>query len=158
MTMVVVIMIVMITELIMMAMNTFAELKQLTNFTHVFFTISGNYVAMEKEASVRCILGILNIKMWNECGISRQTGIQEKKLMRTDERFQDVLHQFDPWHALHKKCVYWESFWSAFFLHFPAFGPNTDRYSASLRIQSKCRKLREKCRREYFQILTLFTH
>ena len=77
----------------------------MTNFTHVFFTILGSYVAMENEASVRCILDILNIKMWNECRISRQTGIQEKKFMRKDEKFQDVLHQFDPWHALRKKCV-----------------------------------------------------
>ena len=28
----------------------------------------------------------------------RHTGI--KKLMRTEERFQDILHQFDPWHVV----------------------------------------------------------
>ena len=61
--------------------------------------------------------------------------------MKTDERFQDVLHQFDPWHVLRKKCSNWELFWSAFFLHFLAFGLNTERYSASLCIQSECRKL-----------------
>ena len=27
-------------------------------------------------------------------------------------------------------------------LSFPAFGPNTERYSLSLRIQSECRKIR----------------
>ena len=27
-------------------------------------------------------------------------------------------------------------------LYFPAFGPNTERYSLSLRIQSECRKIR----------------
>ena len=30
---------------------------------------------------------------------------------------------------LHKKCPYSEFFWSAFSPHFPAFGPNTVRYS-----------------------------
>ena len=32
--------------------------------------------------------------------------------------------------------------------HFPAFGLNTERYGVSLRIQSECRKMREKCRPE----------
>ena len=36
-----------------------------------------------------------------------------------------------------KKCPYSELFWSAFFLHFPA--------SVSLRVQSVCGKMREKC-------------
>ena len=60
--------------------------------------------------------------------------------------------------SLRKKCPYLELFWSAFFLirteygeiwsysgpHFPAFGLNTERYSASLLIQSECGKMRTK--------------
>ena len=49
---------------------------------------------------------------------------------------------------LHKKSPYSELFWSAFFPHFPAFGLNTERYCVSLRIQSECGKMREKCRPE----------
>ena len=54
---------------------------------------------MEKEAFVRCILDILNVMDLPVRVIStyRHTGI--KKLMRTDERFQDILHQFDLWHV-----------------------------------------------------------
>ena len=54
---------------------------------------------MEKEAFVRCILDILNVMDLPVRVIStyRHTGI--KKLMRTEERFQDILHQFDPWHV-----------------------------------------------------------
>ena len=54
---------------------------------------------MEKEAFIRCILDILNVMDLPVRVIStdRHTGI--KKLMRTDERFQDILHQFDPWHV-----------------------------------------------------------
>ena len=37
-------------------------------------------------------------------------------------------------------CPYSELFWSAFFPHFSAFGPNTGRYSVSLQIQSRCGK------------------
>ena len=47
--------------------------------------------------------------------------------------------------ARHKKSPYLESFWSVFFTHFPAFGLNTEIYAISLRIQSKCGKMREKC-------------
>ena len=47
--------------------------------------------------------------------------------------------------ALRIKCPYSELFWSAFVLHFPAFGLNTERYSVSPRIPSKCGKMREKC-------------
>ena len=60
--------------------------------------------------------------------------------------------------SLRKKCPYLELFWSAFFLirteyreiwsysgpHFPAFGLNTERYSASLLSQSECGKMRTK--------------
>ena len=41
---------------------------------------------------------------------------------------------------MRKKCPYLELFWSSFFLHFPAFGLNTVRYSLSLRIQSELRE------------------
>ena len=47
-------------------------------------------------------------------------------------------------HTVRKKSPYSELFWSPFFPHFPAFGLNTERYSVSLRIQSECRKMREK--------------
>ena len=43
--------------------------------------------------------------------------------------------------ALRKKSPYLELFWSALFPHFPAFGLNTETYSISLHIQSKCRKM-----------------
>ena len=45
---------------------------------------------------------------------------------------------------VHKKCPYSELFWSAFFPHFPAFGPNTERYTLYLSVfrrnAGKCRK------------------
>ena len=41
------------------------------------------------------------------------------------------------YYTTRKKCLYSELFWSAFFLHFPA--------SVSLRVQSVCGKMREKC-------------
>ena len=47
--------------------------------------------------------------------------------------------------TLRKKSPYLELFWSAFFPYFPAFGLNTERYFVSLRIQSVCRKMWEKC-------------
>ena len=59
--------------------------------------------------------------------------------------------------SLCKKSPYSESFWSAFSPHFPAFGLNTERCSVSLRIQSKCGKMREKCEPEYLRVRTLFT-
>ena len=59
--------------------------------------------------------------------------------------------------SLSKKSPYSESFWSAFSLHFPAFGVNMQRCSVSLRIQSKCWKMRENCGPEYLRIRTLFT-
>ena len=54
---------------------------------------------MEREDFIRCILDIFNVIDLPVKVIltDRHTGI--KKLMRTDERFQDTLHQFDPWHA-----------------------------------------------------------
>ena len=44
-----------------------------------------------------------------------------------------------------KECPYLELFWSTFFLHFPTFGLNTERYYVSLRIQYECGKMRENC-------------
>ena len=54
---------------------------------------------MEKEAFVRCILDIFKVIDLPVRVIltDRHTGIN--KLMRTDERFQDILHPFDPWHV-----------------------------------------------------------
>ena len=47
--------------------------------------------------------------------------------------------------TLRKKPPYSELFWSTLFPHFPAFGLNTERYSVSLRIQSECGEIRDKC-------------
>ena len=44
-----------------------------------------------------------------------------------------------------KDCPYSELFWSTFFSHFPALRLNTARYELSLRIQSECGKMQEKC-------------
>ena len=57
---------------------------------------------MEREAFIRCILDIFNVIDLPVKVIltDRHTGI--KKLMRTDERFQDNLHQFDPWQCWKK--------------------------------------------------------
>ena len=49
------------------------------------------------------------------------------------------------WYSLRKKCPYSELFWTAFFPRFKAIGLNTDRYSVSVRIQSKCGEMQEKC-------------
>ena len=60
-------------------------------------------------------------------------------------KFSLLLNFFILTHSLRKKTWYSELFWSAFSPHFPAFGVNTERYSVSLRIQSECWKMREKC-------------
>ena len=44
--------------------------------------------------------------------------------------------------SLRKKSPYSELLWSTFFMHFPAFGLNAERYGVSLRIQYECRKMR----------------
>ena len=59
--------------------------------------------------------------------------------------------------TLCKKCRYLELFWSTFFPHFPAFGLNTARNSVSLRVQSECGKMQEKCGPEYLRMRTLYT-
>ena len=48
-------------------------------------------------------------------------------------------------YSLRKNCPYSELFWSAFSLHFYAFGLSTEGYFASLHIQSECGKMQEKC-------------
>ena len=48
-------------------------------------------------------------------------------------------------YPLRKKFPYSELLWSAFFPYFPAFGLNKERSFVSLRIQSECGKMREKC-------------
>ena len=53
-----------------------------------------------------------------------------------------------PW-ALCKKGPYSELFWSAFFLHFPAFGLKMERYGVSLRTQSECWKNANQNNSEY---------
>ena len=71
----------------------------------------------------------------------------------------NVLLTFEWFVALSEKCPYSELFWSAFFPHFPAFGLNTERYKVydvSLRIQSKCGKIQEKCGPEQLQIRTCY--
>ena len=47
-------------------------------------------------------------------------------------------------YSLRKRCPYSELFWSPFFTHLPAFGLNTEGYSVSLCIQSKCGKMNSK--------------
>ena len=56
--------------------------------------------AMEKEAFIRCINNIhhsqnLPIKM-----LSTDQHLSMKKLMKIDERFKHIEHQFDPWHVV----------------------------------------------------------
>ena len=61
----------------------------------------------------------------------------------------NLIHKaFNPFkYPLREKCPYSELFWSTFITHFPASGLNTERYEVqvSLRIQSGCGKMREKC-------------
>ena len=56
--------------------------------------------------------------------------------------------------ARHKKSLYSELFWSAFFQHFSAVRLNTKRYGVSLRIQSECEKMWTTITSKQ----TLFTH
>ena len=59
------------------------------------------------------------------------------------QAIDNMLKELSP--SLPRKCPQSEVCWSAFFLHFPAFRRNTKRYGVFLRIQSECRKIREKC-------------
>ena len=56
-------------------------------------------VAMEKEAFTRCMLDILNVMDLPIRVVSTDRHVSIKKLMKTDERFRHILHQFDPWHV-----------------------------------------------------------
>ena len=56
-------------------------------------------------------------------------------------------------YTLRNKCPYSELLWSAFFLHFPALGLNTERYEVPLLIQSECGKNADQNNPEYGQIL-----
>ena len=80
--------------------------------------------------------------------------VNEWNNLKTDARnakslnvlyFQFIIHSA----SLRKKYTYSELFWSAFFPHFLTFGLNTEKYRhsdwISLRIQSECGKMREKC-------------
>ena len=51
---------------------------------------------MEKEGFMRCVS-----RLDESVGlraVSTDRHIQIKKLMATDERFNHIIHQFDPWH------------------------------------------------------------
>lgn len=54
---------------------------------------------MEKEAYIRCILDIVDAMELKVRVISTDRHGQIKKLMRTDQRFKHIKHQFDPWHV-----------------------------------------------------------
>ena len=58
---------------------------------------------------------------------------------------------------IRRDTSYSKLFWSVFFPQFPAFGLNTESYFVSLRIQSECGKMWEKCRPELLRIRILFT-
>ena len=63
---------------------------------------------MEKEGFIRCIDDIISKFKLPVRVISTDRHASIKKLMRTDPRFQHILHQFDPWHigkGLIKKLI-----------------------------------------------------
>lgn len=53
---------------------------------------------MEKEGFIRCIENIKDGLDVDIHAISTDRHNQIKKLMRVDERFNNIIHQFDPWH------------------------------------------------------------
>lgn len=55
--------------------------------------------AMEKEGFIRCLEDIQTINNLHVRVVSTDRHVSIKKLMRTDPRFEDILHQFDPWHV-----------------------------------------------------------
>ena len=63
------------------------------------FAQCASCVAMEKEAFTRCMWNILNVMDLPIRVVSRDTHVSIKKLMKTNERFRNILHQFDPWHV-----------------------------------------------------------
>ena len=54
--------------------------------------------AMEKEAFIRCVTDIQENLLVPIRVISTDRHASIKKLMRTDPRFTNILHQFDAWH------------------------------------------------------------
>ena len=60
--------------------------------------------------------------------------------------------------SLHKKSPHSELFWYAFFLHFPAFGMNTERCGVSPSIQSECGKNADHYNSEYGLFLRSVCH
>ena len=54
---------------------------------------------MEKETVKRCMLDILNVMDLPTCIVSTDRHVSIKKLMKTNERFQHMLYQFDPWYV-----------------------------------------------------------
>ena len=56
-------------------------------------------VAMDKEAFTRCMLDILNVMDLPIRVVSTDRHVSIKKLMKIEERFRHIFHQFDPWHV-----------------------------------------------------------
>ena len=57
-----------------------------------------SFQAMEKEAFIRCINNIHHLQNLPIKMLSTDRHVSIKKLMKTDERFKHIEHQFDPWH------------------------------------------------------------
>ena len=55
--------------------------------------------AMEKEALIRCMNNIHHLQNLPIKMLSTDQQVSIKKLMKTDERFKHIEHQFDPWHV-----------------------------------------------------------
>ena len=54
---------------------------------------------MGKEAFIRCINNIHHLQNLPIKMLSTDRQVSIKKLMKTDERFKHIEHQFDPWHV-----------------------------------------------------------
>ena len=63
----------------------------------MFFSITSS-VAIKKEAFVNFILDILNVMDLPMWAISTDGLTRNKKTDENRQKFQDILHQFDPWH------------------------------------------------------------
>lgn len=69
-------------------------------------TITYNFLGMEKQGFIRVVDyldSILDLEI-----VSTDRHSQIKKLMRTDPKYDHLVHQFDPWHMaknLSKKLV-----------------------------------------------------
>ena len=65
-----------------------------------FYLQEGNgSQAMEKEALIRCMNNIHHLQNLPIKMLSTDRHESIKKLMKTDERFKHIEHQFDPWHV-----------------------------------------------------------